>query len=600
VSELLDSDTSFDRNLGLTAADEAFNMRGHMRVVGVEFQGARPRIEFWRPTLWDELINPWRALLAKLMRERNSTDAAWAVRVDTTILGAIENLLLANTLHEESVAALRVLIHEPRNYGETLNYLIRALRYVSSRWPVPIREELTGILLELNGATFDERLRRYVLTVVFDDDLDDDEQGPTEKASAIRQALAVDAVHDPMRLIAVLPTLLQSQAYHVIQFGQDLAAAAKDDRFDDVVLLEALKRGVDGCHFFLSGYLRGIFLIGAGRWERLADELLSRSLRWVGLAVACSGVSDKIFERLLVLHREGVMDNLALSVLAHDPIRLELGVQRTRRLIAQVLALGGERYYETAVEMADRSLCIGEVPDAEDENIVFSVLSLGAESGDNAGPMPDHHWGRLAKRFRMHFPMRDMDLFDKILAGAVNFHGLGYRRNLTRLVGQICELHPSETWKRVGDALLGEHGHIFSMWLGDVGHYGEPLKQAILHFKLDDILAWIAEDPAERALCIAEIVPRTLEAGAAGDLTRVLINRYGNLSKVGASISIHFRTGSWSGPESKRYSELRDRARKWLTETKADDAKIQDWLTDYIAGLNEEIERARTREERGF
>lgn len=598
VKELLDADTAFDRDLGLAAAREAFNTRGHTRVVGVEFQGSRARIEFWQPSLWDELITPWCSLLTELMQKRGAGDLEWRMAVDAAIRSAIEGMLRANTLHDECVEALKILSVEDHNFEPLLGFLITLLRYSPETLPEPVRTELHSIKLAMNGTTFEERLRRYVLTDVWDDNDEDDDKGPKEKAQTIRQALAVEATSDFALLKKALPTLFKSRAHHVVQFGRDVALAAKDDKFDQAMLAEAAKHGADGTYPFLSGYLNSVFLSDPDRWERLADKLLSAPQRWIGLAVACSGVSEMIFERLLALHREGVMDNLRMLALAHDPIQPELGIQRTRRLIKQVLELRGDSFYEVAVEMAERSLCKGDDHDPEDEELVFSVLCLGAESRGNIGAMPDHYWGKLAKRFRARFPARDLELFDAILAGAIKVHSLGYRGNLTKVAGQICESHPGETWKRAGNTLKGEHGYVISMWLGDVGHYGEPLKQAILHFKADDIFAWIDEEPAERARYIADVVPRTLEAGQAGDLTREFIKRYARLPHVGGAVRSHFRTGAWSGTASARYGRERELARKWLAEIS--DPKIQDWLSDYIDALNSEIEQARIREEREF
>lgn len=598
IRELLSADAAFDRSLGLAAAQQAFNTRGHSRVVGVEFQGSRARIEFWGPALWDELIGPWRSLLSELLQKRTVGDGAWMRAVDASILNGIDNMLRSNVLHDECVAALRTLSATDHNFEATLGFLIPLLRYSSEALPDAVRDELIGLRSAMSGTTFEERLRRYVLSMVWDDDDEEGSGDPPETAQSIRQALAAQAIGDSDLFAKSLPALCKSGVDRVVHFGQDVASGAKDARFDQVMLSQTAALGEDGVPCFLSGYLRGVFSLDVARWEGLADALLLDPQRWVALGVAWSGVSDKIFERLLALHRDGLIDNAGLMSVAYDPIKDEHGVQRTRQAIRQILELRSENFYEVAIQMANRGLCKGDEANAEDEEAAFSVLSIGALSGKTSDTIPDHHWGKLAKRFRMQFPRRDLELFEAILAGAIAFHGLGYRGNLTKVADQICEEHPGETWKRVGAEMLGEHNFVFHMWLGDVGHYGEPLKQAILHFKSEDIFEWVDEDPAERAPRIAGVLPKTLEAEPAGNLTREFIRRYGALPHVGSSMQAHFRTGVWSGNASDRYESDRDAARKWLAE--ASDPKVQDWLSDYIAVLNAEIESARIWEERGF
>lgn len=51
VNELLASSDPSDRSMGLVASAEGLNTRGHSRTRGVEFQGARVKIQFWQPKL---------------------------------------------------------------------------------------------------------------------------------------------------------------------------------------------------------------------------------------------------------------------------------------------------------------------------------------------------------------------------------------------------------------------------------------------------------------------------------------------------------------------------------------------------------------------
>src|SRR5471030_671022 len=197
--------------------------------------------------------------------------------------------------------------------------------------------------------------------------------------------------------------------------------------------------------------------------------------------------------------------------------------------------------------------------------------------------MPDHHWGKLAERFRRHFPKQDVPLFKAILNASVLSNCLGTRGHVSEVSDSICYDHPIETWPPVAEALLADTGYIFRMWLADMGYYGRPMRQPFLAFRRGDIFAWIDTDPQPRALVIAELVPQTLEAGAVGDMTRAFIERYSDLPHISQAMFMRFHAGSWTGSTSGHLDGKRTLARKWLGETTS--LKLQDWLDGHIDDL---------------
>ncbi len=60
IEELLRSNDTAMRELGLELCEQWFSTYGGSRIVGVEYQGMRPTVEFWRPKTYGEIYDHWK------------------------------------------------------------------------------------------------------------------------------------------------------------------------------------------------------------------------------------------------------------------------------------------------------------------------------------------------------------------------------------------------------------------------------------------------------------------------------------------------------------------------------------------------------------
>ena len=171
-------------------------------------------------------------------------------------------------------------------------------------------------------------------------------------------------------------------------------------------------------------------------------------------------------------------------------------------------------------------------------------------------------------------------------------------------IAWICKLHPKESWPVVASTLEdSEISWALSYWLGEPQRSGSEsydggrASTPIDYFEPRQILDWIAEKP-ERADLIMQSLPKTLDQGRAGDLTRGFIEFFGPKSMQGRHLMGHFDTGVRSGPDSVYYSQRRDAARSWMGATTS--PRAREWLGDFISMLSRMIDEAQIREERSF
>jgi hypothetical protein len=74
IEELLASPDRLRQELGLQICKQWLSTYGGFRVVGAEFQGLRPEIEFWRPQMWGEVFDAWRLVWRHLFTVTRNWD----------------------------------------------------------------------------------------------------------------------------------------------------------------------------------------------------------------------------------------------------------------------------------------------------------------------------------------------------------------------------------------------------------------------------------------------------------------------------------------------------------------------------------------------
>ena len=119
---------------------------------------------------------------------------------------------------------------------------------------------------------------------------------------------------------------------------------------------------------------------------------------------------------------------------------------------------------------------------------------------------------------------------------------------------------------------------------------------AISDISISDILAWIEIDPEARASLIAHASPRTLDDDGGGELTRILLQKYGQVEGVQSGISAIFGSGGWCGPASLYYRRRREKFRTWLAA--GFEAEVVEWIEKQIEFLDRIIDHEETNEER--
>lgn len=97
------------------------------------------------------------------MSARDGADDAWRREVDGVLLEGGQNLVRSNVLQDEVVGLLTILAPLEHNYERAVGMILVWLRYSPDSQPPAATAALLNLGDELDGETFEEQLRRYVL-----------------------------------------------------------------------------------------------------------------------------------------------------------------------------------------------------------------------------------------------------------------------------------------------------------------------------------------------------------------------------------------------------------------------------------------------------
>jgi hypothetical protein len=203
------------------------------------------------------------------------------------------------------------------------------------------------------------------------------------------------------------------------------------------------------------------------------------------------------------------------------------------------------------------------------------------------------------------FPHRQWDFFKAVLtAGAHEWAALSnLEMGETHILTEILKGDPKQAWGIIVDILANFENLDASgirHWLEHGGFHtiGDDPPGPIQYVPSSVLFDWINADRERRALWIADILPKTLDASTAGRLTRDFVATYCSDPHVANVLHCQFGCRGWCGNASDHYRTLRDEAQKWLVGEQ--DINVIRWTNQYIDGLSDDIKRAEIDEERRF
>ena len=602
LKDLVMNNDAGRRDLGLEMCQQWLRTRSDPRIIGAEYQGLKPTIEFWRPKTYGEVFDYWREVLCFLRVEMKGFNIADRNRVADVLVTASEDLVRIEAMAREVMDILFELAEDREINRKSLAlFVIRMLHGNIDDLDKTTLARVRQLDKVLTGTSLWERTKRYILYSTWEED--DVFRGGEYKKSTLPDKRVRGLAEEYMRNFTAfsehLPKLVTASGGRLPELGMECGKLGKS-KFDEKLLKHVESGHADINEFFVSGYFSGLRTRDEKRWETLLHRLLHNHMTRK-IAVACIGRSDfteSLLRDMLILLREGKIDSTAFSDFAFRQGRDRISDHLFQEIITTLL----RRFDKTSSKVCRwlvYNYYFSKVSsDDFPEELVFDVLALHPDAEDRHS-ITLGIWNRIAKRFIKKHPTRSVDLLNDILRSMRQL--LVYdKRLIMEIADEIVRDHPPEAWKIISEILISdtENRRTVMHWLADIGFEDTPKIPPTNYLPAEEVLRWIKEDPDQRQWLILEILPKTLDQEMGGRLTHLFIKEFCDDDRMAGSLFVHFYMGGWTGPESAYLSRKRDAARRWLSEISS--VKIQLWLGKYIDYLNGRIEDEKIREEREF
>jgi len=603
LQDLIKSSDASRRVLGLELCEQWLETHGGSRIVGAEYQGLKPPIEFWRPKTYGETFNYWRDVLRFLRNEMKGFDTADRNQAANVIVKTAKGLVHIQDMSSEVMEILFEIANDDEIIKKSLTeFVIWELRQRNEKLDKNTLTKIRQLDKLITGESLWERTNRYVLHTNWDEDyvFRNDECKELKLPSKRVQQLAKEYMNALNVFSEHLPKLVREGGHRLPEFGVECGKLALPD-FDEVLFSHIQSNNDDVNGIFTGGYLAGLRIHDTVRWEKQLNHLLlNKDTRQI--AVDCiwrSGFTESLLHDMLILFKEGELTSKAFNRFAFKPELHDIRDTLFQEIISSLLQYPDNTSVGICTQLVQDYYFDKESSGEFPEQLVFEVLTAVPLTKDQ-DQMYGYYWNKIATNFLKKHQNRSIELLTQILNKMGRMSRYGDSNYITKIADEIVIAEPSESWKIVADLLASEKKNRYEIihWLGDTGFEDKPQKGAINYMPHEDIINWIKEDKEDRLSLMQQVLPKNLNQNLGGQLTRSFIEEFCDDDQLANSLFVHFHMGGWSGHESNYLSRIRDSARLWISETPS--TKIQLWLGKFIDYLSNHIETAQIQEEREF
>ena len=611
LREAFESTSKARRLLALKACNEGLEFDRFSRLSGAEYRGLHKDANFWEPKTYGELFDAYRQIWHLLseqlehLPEDEREEAIWVLLQRASRIAKRPNLsnMVVDTIQ---MLSKKVYVDNRFLIKTVVEFLHRNGKDLSD----DIKQRWDHLKDELVGSDFPSMMRRYVGMNLLVDAVDENEKYFEEGHPQI-QALAEQVIADPSVLRSELSWLVTNEAYNGHMFGYQLGKRDNDFVMLPTLLNAQRQARENASAFFLGGYFRALFEGNVAEWEKQLDALIEDTTLKVLTPDLTyrSGITDQAGLRLLKLAEEGVMPISAFTSFFDTRVTDNLSDEVFTKWITFLLSYSDNSTVPIALKLCYFYYAYDKQQLFLPRDLTFQLLVRPATfenlSANQLNAMTDHYWTGIAKAFLNLYPEKGLEFIEQITPhfGTEGTIFGAFNTETVTVLTELTKRHPEQVWKHISKR-LEERDFFLEQWLKEgnsedtFSTIGE--KGALTFIPREKIWEWIDENVEERAWYFAyRLVSKTFSADEwPNSLVRAFLVRYGEHKDVRDNLQANYSTEAYFGKCSLHLDEKREK----LLCIKADekDRNVKRWLDEYIQRLEEDIERARIREEREF
>ena len=258
IDEALQSEEYQERELAVCALGEALQTRHFTRSSGAERQGSSPDLEDWRPTVWKDVFDYWKAALDRLTSlicdPTNDYSDLAKEQMSRSIRGLVEN----GRIEDVAIVLHRVIAARGPYWPAALDQLRDYLRY-KSKLSDSARDELQKLIDLLQPDNLAGRLHLVVSHPSWHDWSEGPNGSRIDQVDVRATSLADELAANPSDLTPCLPILLKGEQRKAFVFGKRLGERIRNrgEFIEEALRILRMTSPSEGNPSLISGFLAG-------------------------------------------------------------------------------------------------------------------------------------------------------------------------------------------------------------------------------------------------------------------------------------------------------------------------------------------------------
>lgn len=592
VDQALHSDVYEQRVLAVRALGHALQTGHFHRTGGPERQGSRPPLEDWKPKLYSDMFNYWRASLDRLTPIASANDEL-AELARQQIAAAIRGLVRHGLIDELEQSIIAILGEQGRWWPKAIEQVENAIQYEGPKIPVEGVERLKQLAKILQPRSIPDMLRLMVSTPAHSY-VEDVATGQFINMIDLKaKGLAEQVAQQPRVFFEHLPIILQGEQLGGWEFGLRLGECLdQPELFVEAVFSALLNVPKEQINLVvLGGFLAAI----QNHRPNIVTQTLDRIALNDDLCIHTPFLthfikpSETDLKRVLNLVERKQLSVLTLRVFAYGRFTLDSSPEMVLSLCDDMLKYGVEGawtaldilfMYAWRDEAAKWGIC---------KSHIRETLSVPGFISDPRAPLAVDvfRWQIAAKKSLGEG--NEEQLAEKIAQEIVaicsnkEFPGFyGIDNSLTSVLEVLLAQYKETVWPVFGEALLSDDWY--------VKFYLENLLDAgrILELPPEILLSWCDQHPDKAPAVVAKIVPFR------HPFNRALIDRFGRQEEVLDAIASNMLTFSYVGTAIPHYQSIIEYFEPLLTHQYTE---VRTWAIKGIEHMRKQIREEKIKDE---
>lgn len=582
----------------LKALEQVVSTYGGSRTVGAEYQGSRPPLEEWKPTIWQEIFDFWQNAFNLLLRiyKRGSVQKE---RVMSIVGHTIRGFVSRGRIEMLDVAIREIVDDNGIYWPQALESIKTTLEHDSNGMKPEGLQALNDWLRILSPETkgIEEKLKIIVTNPPWEHRKGDDGHyidiaGENAKKLAREISGSIETLYEHLTLV------MQGNQKQAFIFGQELALALEDPYSLVDIALKALSTLDSPNISFCSGLLNGVFNRSAEKWQFYID-LIRNNKALVGFYpefIRTGKIQLNHLDVLLELISTGLVEQNGGRALSYGSVTDNLSPSEVSKFCSEL-----SMFSDLAAWVALDILFMYCHGNANNFNATHQVLKelvtrvpIGKDSKGNQSDM--YHWYDTSKRLLANYGTESFaEALVKQILSYVNegFDHSDIWHSIKPLLAKIMEEYGAKLWPLFSERIISASS-IEKYWLTQLlereNSFSNQQVSVLSVLELDQIISWCNVYPkigpvfVARAINIFESkenqqVPTALFVS--------LLENFGEDERVQDNLSSNYSSRGWAG-SLVPYLE-KDRA-SFFPLLDHPNNNVRSWIRGQISSIDRQIE----------